>query len=131
MADIVLGETELVCAATGKRFVAEREGITTNFARDDHGRVYSDEGVNVAERLALLDRSKPFVCYVSGDGRAVTGWKGNKLGDIVRTRTGRLARWSAFHGSFIHYYRVRDVHGGLWYGRGSPGMVIALRPMKG
>jgi hypothetical protein len=127
---IQLGQV-LTCAETGKQFTAERDGGSFNYATDSQGNVYSDEGVSIREERELLDRTKPFYCYVSSDGRQVTGWKGNKLGRILRASPVRLPRWSYMHGDTINAYRVRDIHGGLWHGRGSPGVSLALRPMKG
>jgi hypothetical protein len=120
----------LICAETGKTFVAARDGITTNYARDDHGNVFSDEGVNIRERRELLDRTRPFVCYLSSDGKHVTGWKGNVLGDVTCSRTIPLTRVSFTHGRTIQSVRVRDVHGGYWYGRGNAGIAIKLFPYK-
>lgn len=120
----------LTCAETGKQFIAAQDGCTFNYAQDDHGHIYSDEGVNIRQRRELLDRTRPFICYVSNDGRNVTGWKGNFLGTITRDSVARLTRWSHWHGQYIHCYRVRDVHGGHWYGRGSPGIAITLRATK-
>lgn len=81
-------------------------------------------------RRELLDRSKPFCCYLSSDGKHVTGWKGNILGDVTYSRTIRLTRASFTHGSTIQCVRVRDVHGGYWYGRGNAGIAIKLFPNK-
>lgn len=120
----------LQCAETGKYFIAQSDGFTFNYAQDSAGNTYSDEGVNFRERRELLDRSRPFTCYISSDGKSVTGWKGNKLGDIIQASTVRLAQWSAFHGKSMLAVKVRDVHGGLWYGRGSPGICINLRACK-
>lgn len=123
--DIQFGQT-LTCTETGKQFIAARDGITTNYARNAAGEVFSDEGVDIRERRELLDRSRPFFCYVSGDGRRVTGWKGNKLGEVVSSSVG-----GGFGGRLLHV-RVRDVHGGLWHGKGAgAGMCITLRAMKG
>lgn len=122
---------ELTCTETGKTFIAQREGCTTNYARGRNGEVYSDEGVDLCEKRELLDRSKPFTCYLSSDGKHATGWKGNVLGAVVCATPVRLTRWSHTHGEHIHAINVRDVHGGMWHGRGSPGICITLRPMKG
>lgn len=129
MLDIKIGDT-LTCAETGKTFVAQQEGCTFNYARDDDGNVYSDEGVDIRLRRELLDRSKPFVCYLSSDGKHVTGWKGNVLGAVTQSTTIKLARWSYMHGKTMQSVRVRDIHGGLWFGRSSPGMCVTLRPSK-
>lgn len=124
-----IGET-VICHETGRAFVVAHDGCSFNYATDQEGNVYSDEGVSIRERRALLDMSKPFHCYVSTDGRSVTGWKGNKLGDAFKVGTVRLTRWSYFHGHFMNSYQVTDIHGGEWYGRGSPGIAITLRPSK-
>lgn len=120
----------LTCAETGKTFIAARDGITTNYATTESGEVLSDEGVYIRQRRELLDRSRAFYCYLSGDGRAVTGWKGNKLGDVIASHRVKLTRRSYTHGADYSHVTVRDVHGGLWYGRGSPGVAITLRPYK-
>jgi hypothetical protein len=122
-----LGVT-LTCAETGKQFIAARDGCSTNYAVDrDTGAPVSDEGVDIRERRELFDRSQPFTCYVSCDGRHVTGWKGNVLGTIER-RTRFRGGW---HGSYLIAVTVRDVYGARWHGRGAGnGMIITLRPSK-
>lgn len=130
MADYEIGQ-EVTCAETGKRFVIEAQGCSFNCARRPDGSFVSDEGVDKSQRRALLDRSRPFVCYMASDGKQVGGWKGNVLGQIISTNIVALTRWSYVHGSTIRSVRVRDVHGGLWYGRGSPGVAITLRAYKG
>lgn len=125
MQTINIGDT-LTCTETGKQFTAQRDGCSYNYALDREGRIYSDEGVDIRERRDMLDRSKPFYCYVSCDGGRVTGWKGNKLGDIVGGLTvpprGSLQP---------HRFRVCDVHGNWWTGRGAgTGMCCTLRAMK-
>jgi len=119
---------ELTCTETGKKFIAAQDGITTNYARDHNGNVFSDDGVNIRERRELLDRTKPFFCYLSSDGKHVTGWKGNILGRVISEGDSR----SGWHGSTITHIRVIDVHGALWHGKGAGrGMCITIRPMKG
>ena len=78
----------------------------------------------------MLDRSRPFVAYVSSDGNSITTWTGGKLGDAHKIGTVQLTRQSFAHGRYMNSYRVTDVHGGEWYGRGSPGIAITLRPCK-
>lgn len=129
MNNIAIGQT-VTCAETGKQFIVANDRFTLNYALDNTGAIVSDEGVNIRERRALLDRSKPFVCYISSDGKHVTGWKCNVLGTIEDYTICRLTRTSFAHGSHIRAIRVRDVHGRLWYGRGSPGIVVTLRPCK-
>ena len=122
---------EIICAETGKRFIGAVVGCTTNYASDGKGNYFSDEGVNLRERRELLDRSKPFTGYISSDGRHFTGCKGNILGTVISCHRVNLPRWSYVHGDFMLSYRIRDIHGGLWYGRSSPGICINIRPMKG
>lgn len=129
---VALGEV-LICAETGKKFVAASDGMTFNYAHDDAGNVCSDEGVDLRERRALLDRKAPAFGYLSGDARHFTGWKGNVLGTVVRSHRIRLSRYrfSNIHGTSMLHVTVCDVHGGLWYGRGNPGIAIRLRAYKG
>lgn len=123
--NIHIGDT-LTCGETGKTFTALSDGFTTNYATDAHGNIYSDEGVDIRERRELLDRTRPFYAYISGDGKHLVGWKGNVLGDVVYHTTG----CSGFVHS-MHFYRIRDIHGGEWYGRnGGSGMCIILRAKK-
>jgi hypothetical protein len=124
--DIKVGDA-LTCAVTGARFIAARAGCSFNYAIDAQGRPVSDEGVDISERRELLDRTGPFGCYLSGDGRHVTGWKGNVLGTVTRSSASR----SGWHGTSITAVTVIDVHGGAWHGRGAGrGMCITLRPLK-
>jgi hypothetical protein len=123
---INIGDT-LICSVTGKQFVAEMEGCSFNYALGHDGRIYSNEGVDIAERQELKDRAKPFFCYLSGDGKTITGWKGNVLGRVVWSSVAH----NGFHGSPITHVNVIDVHGGKWHGKGSGnGMYITLHPSK-
>ena len=124
-----IGDT-VTCCETGKQFVVEAQGGTLNCAYSSDGRIWSDEGVDLAEKRELKERSAPFVGYISQDGKHLTGWKGNILGDVIASSTVRLPRWSYTHGKHVIAYRIKDVHGGLWYGRGSPSVCIRLRPTK-
>lgn len=127
---VTFGE-RIRCAETGEVFTAARDGMTTNYARDSHGRLLSDRGVDIRERRALVERAGPVLAYISGDGRHVTGWKGNVLGDVVHSHRIGCGRRSYIHGGTLRAIRVRDVHGGHWYGCGSPGIAVTLRPCKG
>jgi len=115
----------LTCAETGKQFLGASDGFTTNYARDNAGNIYSDEGVVIREERDLLNRSKPFFCYLSGDGKHVMGWKGNLLGKVTQETKG-----GGFSNSLTHI-RVTDIHGNTWYGKGAGrGMCITLRATK-
>jgi hypothetical protein len=121
---IEFGQT-LVCTETGKKFIAARDGISTNYAWGSKNEIFSDEGVEIREKRGLLDRTKPFGCYLSSDGKSVTGWKGNKLGTVVHSSTSK----TGFHRSELTHISVIDVHGNKWHGKGSgKGMAITIRP---
>ena len=122
---------EIVCAETGKRFIGEAQGCTVNYARNDAGEIFSDEGVDIREKKGLLDRTKPFFGYISSDGKLFTGWKGNELGRVVQSWSIQLTRRSNWHDAKSYrFFKVLDIHGGLWSGRGSAGMCINLRAVK-
>lgn len=122
-----VGDTA-TCAETGEQFTIARDGCSFNYATTRAGEILSDKGVDIRGKRELLDRSKPFYCYVSGDGGHVTGWKGNKLGTVSNYSESR----SGWHGATIARFHVTDVHGQQWSGRGAGrGMCCTLRAMKG
>jgi hypothetical protein len=124
---IEMGQT-LTCSETGKQFIVARDGCSVNYAWGKDNAIFSDEGVDIYEKRELLDRSKPFFCYLSRDGKHVTGWKGNILGRVVLSSVSKTGWW----GAKLTHIRVIDVHGGRWYGKGSGnGMCITLRANKG
>lgn len=117
-----VGET-VTCAETGKTFIVAKDGCSFNYATELNGSILSDEGVDIREKRNLLDRSRPFFCYL-GNG-TVTGWKGNVLGRVVSSHTVEVFGYKCVQ------VRVVDVHGGRWYGKGSEeGMCIRLYPNK-
>jgi hypothetical protein len=126
-----IGSTQ-VCAETGKPFVIASDGSTFNHAMrrlpDGTYVLVSDVGVDLVERRELLDRSKPFGCYLSQDGARLTSWKGNALATVTRSSESR----TGFHGSRLTHVHAIDVHGGHWFGKGSGrGMSIIIRACKG
>jgi hypothetical protein len=127
MSTINLGDV-LTCAETGKQFVAAPDGCSRNYATGRDGSILSDEGVHIRQCHELLDHTLPFSCYVSGDGKRVTGWKGNTLGTVTHSSTSR----TGWHGSTLLHVQVTDVHGARWHGKGSgAGMYIRLHACKG
>lgn len=123
---IKVGDT-LTCNETGRAFAVTSDGFTFNYARDRQGYVFSDEGVDLREKREMLDRTQPFTCYLSGDGKHVTGWKGNILGTVLTESTSR----NGWHGSKVTHVNVRDVHGNLWHGKGAGrGICLTLRARK-
>jgi hypothetical protein len=79
----------------------------------------------------LKDRSRPFVAYVGEGGKTITDWTGGHLMNVVERRPCKLTRPSNWHGKDFATYWGKDVHGGLWMGRGSPHIAIKMRPVKG
>ena len=125
----LIGQT-LTCHITGKEFLGAADGCSTNYARDSEGRIFSDAGVDISQKKDLLDRTRPFTGYISGDGKSLTGWKGNHLGTVIWATPVRLTRRSFWHGDKYAAFRIRDVHGAYWHGRSSPGMAINIRASK-
>ena len=118
----------VTCTWTGKQFTVERDGFTFNYALDGAGKIFSDEGVNEREQMAIHAHMRPVGAYLSGDGKHITGWKGNILATVTRHSTSR----TGWHGSRITHIQAVDQFGGLWYGKGAGnGMCITIRPMKG
>ena len=116
------------CSVTGKPFVAARDGFTFNYAWGHAGNIHSDEGVRQLDTEQIKAHSKPVGAYLSGDGKHITGWKGN----ILATVTQRSISRTGWHGSRITHIQAVDQFGGLWYGKGAGnGMYITIRPMKG
>lgn len=130
LAQNIIGQI-VKCHITGKSFIAAIDGITTNYATDSDGNIYSDEGVDIAEKQQLLDRTKPFYAYVSTDGKRITGWKGNThmmITRIYQTNAG----FGGYRGGGQWYIRATDINGAEWYGRNSgKGCCITLRSCKG
>jgi hypothetical protein len=128
--EIEIGDT-LTCSVTGKQFKAALDGCTTNYAIDPEGRVYSDEGVTLASEKKIRERSGPFVGYVDRNGDLTT-WKGHVLAKGEWVKPCKLTRISFIHDQKDYKSRwFRAPDGGLWYGRGSPGVCITVRPVKG
>lgn len=108
------------------------EGPGAGCAIDGDGRTLCYACANEHARSELLDRSKPVVAYLSGDERTVTTWSGGVLGYVIRCVPCALTRPSFTHDRRSYRsVRVSDVHGNTWYGRGSAGIAIRLRPCKG
>jgi len=129
MAHTVLEVGQVVtCSWTGKQFTVEKDGLTFNYALDGAGKIFSDEGVNEREQMAIHAHMRPVGAYLSGDGKHITGWKGNILATVTQHSTSR----TGWHGSRITHIQAVDQFGGLWYGKGAGnGMYITIRPVKG
>lgn len=104
---------------------------TTGTAHMPDGREICWSCADEMQREELKDRSRPFVGYVSGDGLGITSWSGGNLMRVTRSVPCTLTRRSWIHGKAYSSIRATDCHGGRWYGRGSPGVAITLRPCKG
>lgn len=108
------------------------EGFGTGVGRLPDGRTLCYACCDEHARNELLDRSRPVVAYLSADERTVTTWSGGVLGYVTRCVPCALTRPSYTHDRRSYRsVRVSDVHGNAWYGRGSAGIAIRLRPCKG
>lgn len=123
---IELGQS-LTCHKTGKTFISAKDGHTFNYAMDNDGRVYSDEGCIEIEVERISRHDEPVVSYLSSDSRTVTTWKGHSLMRVIRASSSR----TGWHGSRITHVRAVDQFGKCWYGKGGGGgMIITMRPVK-
>lgn len=84
-----------------------------------------------AQRADLVGATR-FTGYLSGDGERFTTWTGGELGKVVASRPCKLTRQSFTHDRRTYRsVRVVDVWGKVWFGRGSPGIVLTLHKAKG
>lgn len=111
--NIELGKTILTCTETGKTFLAKSEsGFTTNYAKDKHGNIFSDEGVYIGLKRTVTE-DKVIGCYVSDDGKTIHGWKTEQvLGKVFC----RYTRNNGFCGKLDHI-EVRMFDGSIWKGK--------------
>lgn len=127
------GETGFLCHDCGEVYPTGNPGCGSGYAVCDDGKhlvCYTCADKRQVE--GLKDRSKPFSAYVSGDGKRITTWTGGTLMTVTQSWPCQLIRASFTHSkSSYKCIRARDVHGALWYGRGSAGVRINLRPCKG
>lgn len=102
-------------------------GCSGGYALTRDNRMHCYGCCHVQDVAEMKDRTKPFYCYLSGDGATVSNWPGGELGRVHSLGSSR-AGW---HGSRIYRFHVRDMHGGWWQGRGAgKGMCCTLRAMK-
>lgn len=103
----------------------------TGYAVTPQGELICYDCADVRQREDLKDRSKPFVAYVDSAGKLITTWTGGVLARITQSWPCQLTRRSNWHDSKSYKcIRATDVHGGKWFGRGSAGVAIKLRPCK-
>jgi hypothetical protein len=102
--------------------------FATGAAKLPDGREICYACADAMQRADLKDRSKPFTGYVSSDGKTITTWTGGELMRVTYKSPVRLTRLSYLHGRYIYAIRATDCHGAKWYGRGSPGLAVTLRP---
>lgn len=84
---------------------------------------------SVRERTAMA-KADSYTAYLSQGATLVTTWSGFELGAVIASSPCRVMRPSFTHGRSMLSVRVRAVDGSIWYGRGSPGIVIRLRRTK-
>ena len=121
----------LICTETGKEFIGANEGISVNYATNDKGEIFSNEGVNIAELRELNDLTKPVFAYVSSNSKHITGWKGNILMNITWQTSCKLSRLSYTHSEKSYKsFKAKDANGNYWHGRSSAGICITMRAYK-
>lgn len=106
-------------------------GATSGYAITPKGIYVCYACADAMQREELKDRSKSFFAYVSSDGKRITTWTGGTLMTVTQSWPCQLTRSSHSHDSRSYKcIRATDVHGGRWYGRGSAGVCIKMRPVK-
>jgi hypothetical protein len=118
------------CACCHKVKATSGNGCTSGYAVMPDNSLFCFECADESQRNDLKDRSKPFVAYVGSDGKRITTWTGGLLMRVTQSWPCQLTRKSHWHGKNYSCIRATDVHGGRWFGRGSPGVAIKLRPSK-
>jgi hypothetical protein len=113
----------VVCAACGVE-CRGKPGGGTGYGETDDGRklCYPCCG---AREIARLTRREPTTVYLGSTADTVTDWPGTVLGRVVEHHRIRSRSVDP-----VYAVRVIDVHGGRWFGRGSAGMALLLRPAK-
>lgn len=102
---------KIVCASTGKVFIgASNNGFTTNYAHNDKGEVFSDEGVLIEAKKQLKSEDKVFG-YLSGKNIIV--WKEDQ---VLMKVTAVWKTKSGFCGEMLNVEAV-DEFGKKWYGK--------------
>lgn len=102
---------KIVCASTGKTFIgASDNGFTTNYAFNNKGEVFSDEGVFIESKKQLKTEDKIYA-YLSGKNIVV--WKEDQ---VLMKVTSKWKSRSGFCGEMINVEAV-DESGVKWYGK--------------
>ncbi len=103
---------------------------TTGTARTPDGRTICYDCAHAVE-LADVQARRRICAYVAEDGRTITTWPGRPLMRVTGMAPCRLTRRSYTHSpeSYQSYW-ARDTFGGNWYGRGSAGVLIRMRPVQ-
>lgn len=119
------------CADCGKVELTRLMGGTgySTDAKTGEKRCYACTDKRERAFMGTVDR---FTGYLSSDGREFQTWSGGTLGTVVHSKPCKLTRISFTHDR--HTYRsvrVRALDGSVWYGRGSPGIVLTLRRSVG
>lgn len=119
-----------ICCDCGKAIDAPNS-CGTGYAVLPDGKPVCYSCADKRQREELKDRSGPFTAYLSGDGQRITTWTGGELMRITSSRPCKPTRDSFTHDvKSYRSVRARDVHGNDWSGRGSPGILINMRPVK-
>jgi len=111
------------CEQCGKACVAD--GFAAGYAVTNDNRRICYGCANEREK-ADFAKSEAYFAYMSGDGKAVTTWTGERLATVTYSRRHR--------GGFGGEYFTLDAtapDGSRWYGRGAgPGMYCRLKRRK-
>lgn len=93
----------------------------------EDGRIISTPNDPVRD-LITDPAARTVTAYLSGDGKAITDWHGERLMRVTSSRDWR----TGMHGARVYAISATAPDGSRWYGRNSgPGMVITLRRAAG
>ncbi len=124
---------ETNCSRCNAPFPTLQAGICggAGYATLPNGRKICYPCADAIARDEIKPHDKQFYGYVSSDGKSITTWSGGKLGTVIASRPCKLTRQSFTHSpKSYRSIRMRDESGNDWSGRGSPGIVIKMRPVK-
>lgn len=120
--------TLLKCSITGKEFTAAPVGCMSNFCLDADGAVISAEGYTIRYRSRVAERAGPVLGYMNSEGTLITTVNGDELARVTSLVP---CKHNMLHTDTNYYsFRAQAPDNCNWYGRGSRGMAITMRPCK-
>ena len=121
-------KTETVLCDCG-HVPSDRGQYTTGYGIDSKGKTHCYTCCHKMDMQDVQGHDRPVVGYLSCDGKTIDNWSGWVIMRVVATAPCKLTRASHTHDSSYHSVWCLDVFGRRWYGRGSSGILIKMRPI--